>query len=248
MGLKVHVSPAAEQEGVIAPVKLVPEADIGIVSEAVPTRIVLVGEEEERLNCAVPVPERATVCGLPVALSEMLREPLRAPLAVGANVTLAEQVWPGLSRLLTAPQVLVWRKSPLVVMLVMVSVAVPVLVMVTVWGLLVVPTNWLENDRVVGASVTAVPAVTPVPVKLNVCGLLAALSDIESVAVRTPRASGVKVTFIWHVPPLASTVPTQVSVSVNTLGLLLVISVIVRGAVPALITVIVCVALGTLSA
>jgi hypothetical protein len=63
----------------------------------------------------------------------MLSEPLRAPLAVGVKVTLAVQLCPGLSILSNgaAAHVLVWRKSPLAVILVMVSVAVPVLVMVT---------------------------------------------------------------------------------------------------------------------
>jgi hypothetical protein len=79
------------------PVKLVPDADMGMLTEAVAIRAVVVGEEEVRLNCAVPVPERVTVCGLPVALSLIIREPLRAPLAVGAKVTLAVQLCPGLS-------------------------------------------------------------------------------------------------------------------------------------------------------
>src|SRR5271167_2806495 len=99
----------------MVPVKFEPVADMGMFTEAVPTRIVLVGEEEDRANCAFPVPERATVCGLPVALSEMLSEPLRAPLAVGVKVTLAVQLCPGLSMLCkgAAAHVLVWRKSPL---------------------------------------------------------------------------------------------------------------------------------------
>jgi len=247
--LKVHVWPEAEQERVMDPVKFVPDADMGMFTEVEPTRVVVIGEEEVRLNWAVLVPERATVWGLPVALSEMLSAPLRAPLAVGAKVTLAVQLCPGLSRLFNgaAAHVLVWRKSPLVVILVIVRTAVPVLVIVTVCGLLVVPTAWLENERLVGVSITAVPAVTPVPLRLNVCGLLAALSVIESVAPRAPVAVGVNVTFILQVPPPAFSVATQSLVSVYWVSLL-VIPVIVRGAVPALTTVMVCVALGTLRA
>ena len=42
----------------------------------------------ERLaTAAVPVPERLTVCGLPLALSVMLTEAVRLPLAEGVNVT-----------------------------------------------------------------------------------------------------------------------------------------------------------------
>ena len=42
----------------------------------------------------VPVPPSVTCCGLPAALSVMLRAAERAPLAVGLNVTLMLQVAP----------------------------------------------------------------------------------------------------------------------------------------------------------
>jgi hypothetical protein len=57
----------------------------------------------------------------------MVIEPLRGPVAVGVKVTLR------LQRALAArlkPQVLVWEKSPLVVMPVMVRVEFPVFVSV----------------------------------------------------------------------------------------------------------------------
>ena len=41
---------------------------------------------------AVPVPERLTLWGLPVALSEMLSEAVRLPLAEGVKVTLMVQL------------------------------------------------------------------------------------------------------------------------------------------------------------
>lgn len=40
----------------------------------------------------VPVPVRATVWGLPVALSTRLTDAVREPAAVGVNATLIEQV------------------------------------------------------------------------------------------------------------------------------------------------------------
>ena len=87
------------------------------------------------------MPVRETVCGLPAALSVMLRDAERVPAAVGLNVTLTVQLLPA-ARL--ARQVWVWEKSPLFVpvtaMPLMVSVAVPVLVRVTVCGALPVPT------------------------------------------------------------------------------------------------------------
>jgi hypothetical protein len=58
----------------------------------------------------------------------MVKEPLREPLAVGVKVTLRVQL--ALAARLE-PQVLVWEKSPLVVMLVMLRTALPVLLRVT---------------------------------------------------------------------------------------------------------------------
>ena len=59
----------------------------------------------ERLTtAAVPVPERLTACGLPLALSVMLSEAVRLPLAAGVKVTLMVQLAPAATEL---PQVLV---------------------------------------------------------------------------------------------------------------------------------------------
>jgi len=77
---------------------------------------------------ATPVPVRLTVWVAGLALSVMVKEPLREPLAVGVKVTLRVQL------VLAArlePQVLVWEKSPLTVMLVTLRVALPVLLRVT---------------------------------------------------------------------------------------------------------------------
>ena len=50
------------------------------------------------------MPERVTVWGLPLALSVMLTEAVRLPLAEGLNVTLIVQLLPAATEL---PQVLV---------------------------------------------------------------------------------------------------------------------------------------------
>lgn len=80
----------------------------------------------------VPVPVMATVCGLPAALSAMLMDAVRAPVAVGLKVTLMVQV----PAARTEVQVLVCVNSvllvPVTVMPVTVRVALPVLVSVTV--------------------------------------------------------------------------------------------------------------------
>ena len=84
-----------------------------------------VKEAGERLTRgAVPVPVRLTVWVAGLALSVMVKEPLREPLAVGVKVTLRVQL--ALAARLE-PQVLVWEKSPLTAMLVMLRVALPVL-------------------------------------------------------------------------------------------------------------------------
>jgi hypothetical protein len=57
----------------------------------------------------VAVPERLIVWGLPLALSVMMSEAHRLPLAVGLKVTLIVQFAPAATEL---RQVLVWAKSP----------------------------------------------------------------------------------------------------------------------------------------
>ena len=86
------------------------------------------------------------------------------PLAVGAKMILTVQLCPTVSMLNVAPQVLVSEKSPATLIVVILRVAVPLLVMVTVWGALTVPTFWFANVKLVGATVTEVAAVTPIPV------------------------------------------------------------------------------------
>ena len=75
--------------------------------------------------------------GSPWALSLMVTAPLRAPAAIGVKVTLMAQAAPAAT---LEPQVLVWEKSPVAVMLVMLRAPLPVLLRVTVCALLLVPT------------------------------------------------------------------------------------------------------------
>lgn len=86
-----------------------------------------------------PVPLSVTPCTRPVALLSLtMRKPAVVPAAVGLKVTAMVQVAPPLRVL---PQVLVWEKAPPVPMPMMSSVTVPVLVSVTVRGLLLAPRN-----------------------------------------------------------------------------------------------------------
>src|SRR3981081_2527820 len=75
---------------------------------------------------AVPIPDKATECGLPGALSVRINCPDLTPVAVGVNVTGSVQLPPGATEL---PQGSASIKSPVVVMLD--RAAVPLLVSVT---------------------------------------------------------------------------------------------------------------------
>ena len=87
-----------------------------------------------------PVPERAIIWGLPLALSAMATEAVRLPAETGVNVTDIVQLPPATTE---APQVLVALKSPasapVTAIPLISSVALPVLVRVAVFALLVVP-------------------------------------------------------------------------------------------------------------
>src|ERR1039457_7273507 len=125
---------------------------------------------------ATPVPERVMVCGDPAALSVMVTDALRPPAAVGVNVTEKLQFAPAATLL---PQVLVYAKSPglapVTAMLVIDRVPVPVLLRVTDWVALVVPTFWLANVKLPEVSdTTGTP--TPVPERVMAWGDPAALS------------------------------------------------------------------------
>jgi hypothetical protein len=90
--------------------------------------------------------------------------------------------------------------------------------------------------RDVAERLTAVP----VPLRLTVCGLFAALSLIESVAVRLPVAEGVNVTLTVQVLLSVTVAPVQVSALLaKSLGFAppIVTVEIVRLAVPVLVTV-----------
>ena len=93
----------------------------------------LVGERLTRAAVPVPVPERLTVCGLPLALSVMLSEAVRLPLAEGVNLTLIVQLAPAAT---LDPQFLLCAKSlgfvPVSARLEMLKAELPVLFSVMV--------------------------------------------------------------------------------------------------------------------
>src|SRR5579863_842421 len=96
---------------------------------------------------APPVPVRAMVCGLPVALSVIVIVPAWVPVLVGVDVTLMVQLAPAP---ITVPQLFVWAYCPVIAIFEIFNCAVPESVSVTVWAALVVPCGWLPKFRVVG--------------------------------------------------------------------------------------------------
>ena len=126
---------------------------------------------------SAPPPPKFTTCGLPAALSLMVREPVLLPAAVGVKVTLMAQFAPAAN---PVPQVLSCAKSPVTVIPAMVKAAVPVLVIVIVCGALVDPSAWLVNVKLADDRLTT-GAAAPMPERVMVCGLLAALSVITTV-------------------------------------------------------------------
>jgi len=140
-----------------------------VFSNSVP-KLRLVGERP----MFAPVPVRAMVWGLPVALSLMVMVPVRDPTDKGVNFTVIVQRAAAASE---APQLFVSEKSPLGAMLMMLSTEVPVLLNLTVFDELVVLICWPLKIRLVGERLTVVgPEVVPVPVRMTVCGLPVALS------------------------------------------------------------------------
>jgi hypothetical protein len=85
----------------------------------------------------------------------MVSAPARWPRAVGLNVTLTVQDLPTGNATTPARQVLVCAKSPVVVMAAMLSGAAPVLVKVTGWAGLRVPTLWVPKTTLEALRVTA---------------------------------------------------------------------------------------------
>lgn len=116
----------------------------------------------------VPLPDRATDCGLEASLSVMVIEAERAPMAEGVNRTTIEQLAPVASE---AGQLLFWTKSlelePASETPEMVRADEPPLVSVTVWAELVMATGWLAKARELVERETLSEVELPVPERLT---------------------------------------------------------------------------------
>jgi hypothetical protein len=106
-----------------------------VLPALVPPKVKLAGESVS--GGVIPVPLKLTVCGLLVALSITLIEPVAAPAVVGLKETMIVQNAFALSE---AEQLFVWEKGPLAEMFVMASVVPELSVNVRLWDGLVAPT------------------------------------------------------------------------------------------------------------
>ena len=149
------------------------------------------------------MPESCTICGLPGALSVKVSVPVCVPAVDGSKKTLMVQFTPT-ARLLVQPLVtpncalLGWTLDRA-------KATLPLLVSVMFCGSPVVPTNCAGNVKLLVERL-AVGAL-PVPVSKIVCGVSAALSIRDIVAVRAPYDVGVKVTVSAQLPPAATEFP-----------------------------------------
>jgi len=154
---------------------------------------------------AIAFPIRATVGGLPEALSAIVKDAARLPTAEGVKVTVILQLSPTPSVFGLMGQFPPAAKSdayvpenPISLIFRGTSCA---FVSTTVCVALVVPSGTVPNDSSIGNRVTGA---TPVPVKAADCGLLDALSVTFSVAVQLPIIDGVNTTVMLQLCPAPS--------------------------------------------
>jgi len=181
--------------------------DVAVEPTVVLGKLRLAGE---RTACgavgAVPVPISVTVSGDPVALSTTLITALKLVADAGVKVTEIVQV-PEAASVLTQVFAEIAKSdglAPVILMLLMVSVALPGSESTVVIEVDVLPTAVLEKERVVGVS-TACGSGTavPVPVRVAVCSDPVALSATFTVAAKVVADTGVKFTEMLQLAPTA---------------------------------------------
>jgi len=188
---------------------------------------------------AVATPDKATVCGLPGALSLIIRFAVREPAAVGVKVTLTTQLPPADNEL---PHLLVWEKSelfaPVMLVSVMFSVAFPLFASVIADGLLLVPTCSGEKFCRAGYVVRKAPF-TPLPFTGIAKGLIGVLSVSVIVPDCEPTIVGEYVTVTAQLAPglklvpqslVSAKFPEAAKLDISTLTLLGLLTVMIFGA------------------
>ena len=185
-----------------------------------------------------PLP--ASVIDSPPAVLAIAIDPATLPVADGENVTFSAAVCPG-AKMVFAPAPLTLKPTPATATLEIVTFAVPPLVSVTPWELLV-PTTTLPKSRLVALEVRSVVAVVALPLAEITREELGALLVSEIDPVTFPAEVGenttLKVVFCPGAMFIGSVRPEVPNPAPVTLALE-----IVTVAVPAFCRVIVCDAL-----
>lgn len=156
-GAVVHVAPAGAPVQPRVTVPLVPAEPVSdrlYVAVCPPVTVALVeppGAAPMAKPETIPVPERATVCGLEAALSAKVSVPVCALEVTGMNVTFTVHVAAGAS---TPPQVSVSANPSEAPTLAILTGWSPELLTVTDCWAEVVPTAWLPKSSVPGAKLS----------------------------------------------------------------------------------------------
>ena len=160
---------------------------------------------------AAPVPARLSTPSPLLALEARVSVALRAPTMPGVKAKVTLQLAPT-ARELPALQVPLRMKSlaavPVSVRALKVNVAAPLLLTVTVWLALVLPTVCAANVSVAAFNAIAGSGVAvPVPLSETPDGEPTALCVIERFALRAPLAAGVNAILSTQDPPAAMLAP-----------------------------------------
>ena len=155
-------------------------------------------------DCVVPL--SATLCGLSIALSAIVKVPLLGSVPVGVKVTLMVQEFPTVTPLVSMQSPPATANGPLAEICEKLITAPLLLVFVTVTGIgaLVVFCSVDGKVRLAGATVTVVCGTSVVPFNGTLCGLFGALSEIVSVPLLGSVPEGVNVTAIVQLAPAAN--------------------------------------------
>ena len=213
LGVTVHAVTLADPAQVNATIPVNPPSPLTVTGKVVATPLgtltAPLGPVREKSQ-AVPVSD--TDCGLPVALSVKVIDPVSDPGAVddaGLNVTIKVQGVPAgaivMGNVLPQEFEVIVKSELLDTIFEMTTGVAPVLLRVTVFAALVVVKSCPPNVRLVGLIVIVATDTVAVPVSGTDCGLLPALSVKVIDPVTGPAGvdnEGLNVTLRIHgVPP-----------------------------------------------
>ena len=170
---------------------------------------------------AAPVPDNATVCGVPDAESVYVTVAVSVPAEAGVNVMVFVQLAPAASGLLQVEADLVNELAPEPVMVVdavkLTAAEVAFFNVITCVAALF-PTVVEANVSEDGVIVSPVLALAPVPDNATVCFVVEAESVYVTIAVNVPAEAGWNVMVLVQLAPAASGLGQVVADFVNELA------------------------------